>query len=394
MSFINICRDNTDPFYRYKMPPIQSKIEGKGNGIKTAIVNLSDVSRALNRPNAYIVKFFGFELGAQTSITESTDRYLVNGSHDSAKLQDLLDGFINKFVLCKSCKNPETEIFINKGALLRDCKACGKQTDIDPRLKLSSYILKNPPEKSKSKKSATASAHVGNSSLPDHIGSSRGSPTPGDDFSDGEQPSSTLDKEAAAAAKTTAVSTLDDNWAVDMSEEAVAQRAKELEKLSLVSSSIDKFDELGEWLLEAEQSPSDVEIYQKISSLNILDSDKTLTVLAQALFTEDIVDEIESHTGLLIKVISQNDDKEKAEKAFLGGIERFLGVSHPKLIPSLTKILYKLYDEDIVSEDSIRKFGTTISKKYVDKSISKKVRRAAKPFLKWLDEAESESDSE
>ena len=35
-------------------------------------------------------------------------RYIVNGAHESEKLQDLLDGFIIKFVLCPECDNPET----------------------------------------------------------------------------------------------------------------------------------------------------------------------------------------------------------------------------------------------------------------------------------------------
>ena len=37
-------------------------------------------------------KFFGIELGAQTQIDKVNDRYIVNGSHDGDKLQDILDG--------------------------------------------------------------------------------------------------------------------------------------------------------------------------------------------------------------------------------------------------------------------------------------------------------------
>ena len=37
-------------------------------------------------------------------------RYIVNGAHESGKLQDMLDGFIRRFVLCPECENPETEL--------------------------------------------------------------------------------------------------------------------------------------------------------------------------------------------------------------------------------------------------------------------------------------------
>ena len=41
---------------------------------------------------------------------DKNERYIVNGSHDAGKLQDLLDGFIRKFVLCQACDNPETKL--------------------------------------------------------------------------------------------------------------------------------------------------------------------------------------------------------------------------------------------------------------------------------------------
>jgi translation initiation factor 5 len=49
---INIRRDVTDPFYRYKMERLVSKIEGKGNGIKTVVPNLPSVAQSLARPPA------------------------------------------------------------------------------------------------------------------------------------------------------------------------------------------------------------------------------------------------------------------------------------------------------------------------------------------------------
>src|ERR1700712_1067288 len=158
MATVNIRRDVTDPFYRYKMERIQSKIEGKGNGIKTVIVNLSSVAQSLARPGAYVIKYFGFELGAQTNTNPADDRWIINGAHEASKLQDYLDGFINKFVLCKKCKNPETDVVIKDGHIVLDCKACGQRSDVDLRLKLSGFILKQEPKKGKKDKSEKKAA--------------------------------------------------------------------------------------------------------------------------------------------------------------------------------------------------------------------------------------------
>jgi len=77
-------------------------------------------------------KYFGCELGAQTQFDSKNDRYIVNGSHTPDKLQDLLDGFIRKFVLCPDCDNPETNLVCGYQCaaavliytLLRTCSTC------------------------------------------------------------------------------------------------------------------------------------------------------------------------------------------------------------------------------------------------------------------------------
>jgi translation initiation factor 5 len=143
---ININRNVDDAFYRYKMPRLVAKVEGKGNGIKTVIANMVDIAKALNRPPTYPTKYFGCELGAQTQFDNKNDRYIVNGDHDAAKLQDLLDGFIRRFVLCQECDNPETNLAIKGTRISLTCKACGFVTNVDPRQKLTTFVIKNPPD--------------------------------------------------------------------------------------------------------------------------------------------------------------------------------------------------------------------------------------------------------
>ena len=144
MTSINIGANNADDaFYRYKMPKLQSRVEGRGNGVKTNVVNMVDIAKALGRPPSYTTKYFGCELGAQSKFSEDSGQSLVNGAHDSRTLSDVLEGFIKKFVQCYACGNPETVIEVDKrGNITLTCKACGHVSDVDPRHKLNTFIIK------------------------------------------------------------------------------------------------------------------------------------------------------------------------------------------------------------------------------------------------------------
>lgn len=155
MASVNI-GGGDDQFNRYKMPSVIAKVEGRGNGIKTRIVNCYEVARALHRPPGYVCKFFGCELGAQTKIDDNEGIYIVNGSFQQNVLQDVLKKFIDMFVLCPSCGLPETDLKLRKNvrktvSINQACNACGHEGPCDMTHKLCTFILNNPPDGKKKK---------------------------------------------------------------------------------------------------------------------------------------------------------------------------------------------------------------------------------------------------
>ncbi|KAG8907761.1 hypothetical protein FRB99_002260 [Tulasnella sp. 403] len=374
---VNIRRDVDDKFYRYRMPILLTKIEGKGNGIKTVLPNMSDVARALSRPPSYSTKYFGCELGAQTSMDEKNDRYIVNGAHDANRLRELLDGFIDKFVLCGECKNPETDLFLTRNEeIFRDCKACGARTMVDMRHKLTTFIIRNPPKRpSKSKKKA------------DGAGENEGGEQEG---ADGEEHAEGSDDEFTKRIK---------------AEAAELPTAEQVAASGMASLSLDGdegSDEGGDtplsqltlWVEEqkADNNPdfTAVAVMKKAEELGLDGKHKAVQALAETLFTEKVLTELPKFMPIFQKYVTT----EKHQKALLGGLERLAGVNYPQLIPAVPKILMEYYQSDVLEEEVITQWGTHVSKKYVSKDVSKKVRKAAEPMLKWLEEAEDESDEE
>lgn len=429
-----------DKFYRYKMQRIQVKVEGKGNGIKTVVVNLSSVAQSLARPGSHVIKWFGQDLGAQTNIDPPDDRWIINGSHDAEVLQKSLFTFIEKFVLCDDCGNPETDISIKDDIIRKDCKACGARSRPLPPSNLTNFILKTQPKKGKKEKKTKAERQAARRAK--QLGLQNGNGSGGDDESENgsngngsnengekeeENDEGSDDEFAKIQAQAIEAPKVvnEDDWAVDMSEEAVKARQNNLpsefrQKLVLEGAEEDEdaegggntaYDELGNWVLETAKAKGvdtidDLEVYKKAKELGIEAKYKTVMVLAQTLFDERIVVQISKRKGLFKALVKDPEDaskiSERHEKALLGGIERLLATKgkekeHVKLLtPDVISngILYRLYDSELISEDFVRKWGKKASKKYCDLSTSREIRRGAEPFLKWLDEADEESSEE
>ena len=283
-----------------------------------------------------VIKYFGFELGAQTNTNPADDRWIINGAHEASKLQDYLDGFINKFVLCRHCKNPETEVNIKDGHISLDCKACGRHTDVDLRLKLSSFILKNQPKKgkkdkaekkarrAKAKENGDAETNGNGHASPDSSNSDNANAdADGDDLALEAGSDDELTRRINAEAKDlNGTDDKEDKWTVDVSEEAVKARAQELpddfKKVTLdddedgegegEGNGSSSYDQFGSWTISTAETKGgvknvdNVEIYLKAKELGIETKHKTLTVLAQTVFDDDIAAQIPTRASMLKKV--------------------------------------------------------------------------------------------
>jgi len=375
----------TDPFYRYKMPKLVAKVEGKGNGIKTVIVNMVDIGKALGCPPTYPCKFFGCELGAQTQFNFKDERYIVNGSHESVKLQQQLDVFIKKFILCKECDNPETVMHPNekKGMIRQTCKACGHQSQLDMRHKLTTFILKNPPD-----------VKI------DQLGSSK---TQKKDRSKTQQNEQANGEDADQNGGLS-----DSDWDdVDTSEAAVQERMAELgagvKHLTLSAQAGKTQAEKLEYFYEYCKGKiaagvlvagCDVEVFKDISAeadtLELKDT-KAVMALAELLLPGDIMAQVKAFHKLLLLFTYENS---KSQRYLLGAVEKIIELNRDALLPKTAHVMKLLYDTDVVDEEVFLDWGKKPSKKYVSKELSTEIQEKAKVFIEWLKNAAEESSEE
>lgn len=395
MASVNVNRANSDPFYRYKMPKILAKVEGKGNGIKTVIVNMVDVAKALHRPAEYPTKYFGCELGAQTQFDVKNERYIVNGSHDSKKLQDLLDDFIKRFVLCQGCDNPETNLIVKKNMITQRCIACGHTGNIDMCHKLTTYIVKCPPP---------AEDNHGTNNTPSKKvvpkkkeKTKKGKESNGTAQTNGDHKEN-IDEEVSKDAGDD-----DLDWGEDVSDEAVKARMEALSSAArnmtidddLNKSEHERINIFYDYLKKKKENnyadTSDKDVLAEAERLDI--TDKAPVVMVEILFDENILTQLKSFRTYFIRFTHEN---KKAQKNLLSGLEILIGnVYYEALIKKVPHIFKLLYDNDIIYEEVLIDWHSKqSSRKQISKETIAEIKSNAHPFIKWLKEAEEEESSD
>jgi translation initiation factor 5 len=386
MSLLNI-GGSIDPAFRYKMPRLVTKIEGRGNGIKTVIVNCQDVSDALHRPVSHLVKFFGCELGAQSKYDKKNEKCLVTGAHENAEMQELVNLFCTKFVLCPTCNLPETALSIKskKGEIWHKCAACGSKQLVDMTHKLCAFIIKetkaekknkskNGEEKETTKKEEREAKKAAKKAAKEKEEKRK------------EKEAKKAAKEAKKAKKADVDEELDE---ASIQAKTIVEEAKAIEST---------WNRLADFIESGEQTSA--KILEEIINLQLSGQfsgyDKVLLFYMATIGKCEIPSAIDKSIKTYMDVWTALITNQSMQEVLIACVERHIRANF-SMLKHAPVILKLLYDSELLEEDVILIWAgdrerSEFSYATVEDAAINMIKAKSKPFVDWLAAAE-ESDS-
>lgn len=344
-----------DRSYRYKMPKLLAKVEGRGNGIKTRIVNCADIASALHRKPAVLTKFFGCELGAQSRWEDKEEASIVNGAFEGNIMQDkLINSFLPKFVLCPNCGLPETEMLVKKEVVKFECAACGYAGDADMGHKLITFIIadhKKDKDRKKAEEKKDKKPKKDKGGKKDDDGEGEEVDAKKEKKKDKDKEKKKDKKKDKKKEKKVVEESDEEEWSVDVSAEAVeARRIAEMEKMGvsaaeMVSSAAD--EEASKEKAEKESVSDGEAVADKMEGLSI-DYQATLDSLMAQIGDSKKSKEVLAAAGAWIEELDVPKDK-----STLFGMLENLPEGTMKQSNTILKVMY---DHDALSEDDIFKW--------------------------------------
>ncbi|MSS74910.1 translation initiation factor IF-2 subunit beta [Candidatus Pacearchaeota archaeon] len=109
---------------RFDIPKVTGQIEGKA----TVITNFKAIVEYLRRQPEHCAKFLQKQLATNGKI--DGDRLIFNTKMNSQKVNEKIQMYADEFVICPTCKKPDTEIESEKGIKSKHCLACGARSPL------------------------------------------------------------------------------------------------------------------------------------------------------------------------------------------------------------------------------------------------------------------------
>ncbi|MHC1626853.1 MAG: translation initiation factor IF-2 subunit beta [Methanoculleaceae archaeon] len=112
---------------RFSIPEPRIYYEGK----TTVLENFADIADTLRRPYDHLMKHLLGELGTAGRIDGS--RAVFNGKFEEDQIRNVIQGYIEDYVICSECGRPDTRLVKDGRVLLLQCEACGGHRPVRKR---------------------------------------------------------------------------------------------------------------------------------------------------------------------------------------------------------------------------------------------------------------------
>lgn len=109
---------------RFSVPKAYSVIQGN----RTFIQNFREIADALNRDPQHLLKFLLRELGTAGNLEGG--RAIMQGKFTHYMINDRINDYVQKFVMCHECNRPDTRIIREDRIFILKCEACGAKAPL------------------------------------------------------------------------------------------------------------------------------------------------------------------------------------------------------------------------------------------------------------------------
>ena len=120
--------DDIQESSRFEVP----KIKGSLQGNKTVLSNLMQIAQHIGRKPEHLIKYLSRELGMPA---ETKGNFVIfTGKGNSARINEKIEEYTEKLVICKECNKPDTELKKQQNIYIMKCQACGARYSITAKV--------------------------------------------------------------------------------------------------------------------------------------------------------------------------------------------------------------------------------------------------------------------
>ena len=109
---------------RFELPPVDVMWEGQ----RTYLRNFSDFPKILRRDSAKLLQYLSKEFAVPAE--RIGDSAMFIGKRDPDDFTRLLKIYVNDYIMCPTCKSPDTRTEKEKRISFLICEACGAKSTI------------------------------------------------------------------------------------------------------------------------------------------------------------------------------------------------------------------------------------------------------------------------